>query len=99
MAADRASILSALSEHRDEIRQRFGVATLSVFGSAARDELRETSDVDVLVEFRTRATFDAYMDLKEYLEALLDRPVDLVTPSAVKPRMRATVEREHVRVA
>jgi len=96
---DRASILALLEAHRDEISRRFGARHLALFGSAARDEMRPDSDVDVLVDFEGPATFDGYFDLKDYLEALLGRPVDLVTSRGLKPRARQHVARDLVRVS
>jgi len=96
---NKAMILNLLNQHRDEILNRFGAKHLALFGSAARDELRDDSDIDVLVEFDGPATFDRYMDLKFYLEALVARPVDLVTRDAVKPRMRPIIERDLIDVA
>ena len=96
---DRASILALLQEHRDLIATRFGARHLALFGSAARDELRPESDVDVLVDFDGPATFDGYFDLKDYLEGLLGRPVDLVTDKGLKPRARQHIERDLVRVS
>lgn len=72
---------------------------VALFGSAARDELGATSDVDVLVEFEGPATFAAYMDFKFYLEDLLGRPVDLVTDKALRKEMKPDVEKEMIRVA
>lgn len=96
---NRVAVLKLLNEHREQVRKRFGVKRLALFGSAARDELREDSDIDVLVEFEGPATFDGYMDLKFYLEALLGRPVDLITRDAVKPRMQPFIERDLIDVA
>jgi uncharacterized protein len=95
---NRDQMLAVLRRHRPEIEQRFAIKHLSVFGSAARDELRADSDIDVLVEFQGKATFDGYMDLKFYLETLLGRNVDLVTRDAVKPRMRSMIEQEAIHV-
>ena len=53
-----------LSERMPEIRRRFGVRELAIFGSVARNEARADSDVDVLVDFAERPTFDNYMGLK-----------------------------------
>ena len=94
----RDEILKTLRVHKDELRQRFGVKSLAVFGSVARGEARPDSDVDILVEFEGRATFDRYMGLKFFLEDLLGRRVDLVTRKALKPRMRPYVEREAIYV-
>ena len=95
----RSGIVKLLSDHLGEIRERYGVSHLALFGSAARDELRPDSDVDVLVEFDGRATFKGYFDLKDYLEELLGRRVDLVTDRGLKPRARTEVEKDLVRVA
>ena len=96
---NRTTILELLNQHRDEVQRRFGTKRLALFGSAARDELRDDSDVDILVEFSGPATFDGYMDLKFFLEELLGRSVDLVTKDAVKPRMRPIIERDLIDVA
>lgn len=95
----REQVVSVLRTHFDEIRKEFGVAHLALFGSAARDELHHNSDVDILVTFDGVPTFDGYMDLKTYLEQLIGTDVDLVTESAVKPRMRPVIEKDLVRVA
>jgi hypothetical protein len=83
----------------EEIRQRFSVRRLSVFGSVVRDEASEGSDVDVLVVFDRKATFDLFMDLKFYLEELLGAGVDLVTDKALRPQVRRTIEQELIHVS
>jgi hypothetical protein len=70
-----------------------------LFGSTARDEAGQESDLDLLVDFEVGPTFDSFMGLKFYLEDRLGKRVDLVTPNALKPRMRPIVEREAVDVA
>jgi uncharacterized protein len=96
---NRAEVLSLLESRREEIRHRFSVDSLSLFGSAARDEMRADSDVDVLVRFAGPVTFGAYMGLLGYLEELFQTKVDLVTEAMIKPRMRAHVEKDLIRVA
>ena len=75
------------------------VRSVAVFGSTARGEAGTDSDVDVLVEFSERATFDRYMEVKFLLEDMLGRRVDLVTRRALKPRMRSQVEQEAIYVS
>lgn len=96
---NRAAVLELLSKNSDELRNQFGIKRLALFGSAARNELREDSDIDVLVEFEGPATFDGYFDLKTCLEQLLGRQVDLVTEKGLKPRARRHVEKDLIRVA
>ena len=77
----------------------FGVKSLAVFGSVARHEERPDSDVDFLVEFDGPATFDSYVNLKEFLEGLLQRRVDLVTRKSIRPQLAPYIEGEARRVA
>jgi predicted nucleotidyltransferase len=94
----REEILEVLREHRADI-EKFGVRSFAIFGSAARDQAREDSDVDILVEFLKPPTFKVYMGLKFFLEDLLGRKVDLVSRGTLKPRVRPYVEREAIYVA
>lgn len=94
----RDDVLAVLRRDRDELRA-LGVASLALFGSVARDEARDDSDVDVMVEFDGPVTFDRYMDVKLRLEDALGRKVDLVTRAGLRPTVRPGVEREAVRVA
>jgi predicted nucleotidyltransferase len=70
-----------------DLRERFAVRRIGLFGSCARDEARDDSDLDVLVEF-DRKTFDNYMGLKLFLEDSLGREVDLVIAENIKPLLR-----------
>jgi len=87
-------ILRLVAENRDALRA-CGARRLALFGSAVRGEAGEDSDVDFVVELE-RKTFDSYMDVKELLEHLLGCRVDLVLADAIKPRLRASIERELV---
>ncbi len=95
---NKQAVLKRLAENSEEIRQRFSVKALSIFGSAARGEATDKSDVDVLVVFNQRATFDLFMDLKFYLEDLLGMSVDLVTDKALRPQLRRAIEKEIINV-
>lgn len=92
-------VLDLLSQRLGEMAERFGVKDLAIFGSIVRGEASQASDVDVLVEFAGRATFDGFMDLKFYLEDLLNTRVDLITNNALRESMRAEIQREMIRVA
>ncbi len=95
---ERDETIGLLRQHVADV-QRFGVSSLAVFGSVAREEADARSDVDMVVEFAGPPTFDGYMGLKFYLEDLLGCPVDLVTRDSLKPRLKAVVEGEAIRVA
>ena len=81
--------IGLLRKHEPDLKGRFGVAKIGIFGSFARGEERPESDVDVLVTFRKgEETFDHYMDCKFFLEDLFGRKVDLVMNGAIKKRLK-----------
>jgi predicted nucleotidyltransferase len=94
MHPETEEILKKLKAHRRAIKA-YGVRSLGLFGSYARGEQRRRSDLDFVVEFE-RKSFDAYMDLKAYLEDLFERRVELVISDRIKPRLRETILREAV---
>jgi uncharacterized protein len=94
---DLKAISSLLKRHRTDLRER-GVKSLSVFGSVARGEATPESDIDLLVEFNRPVGLFDFIRLKMYLEDLTGTRVDLVTPDALRPAMRADILREAVHV-
>lgn len=94
MAVTRERILAAIDRHADELRG-LGVSSLALFGSMARGEESASSDIDLLVELQPK-TFDAYMDVKFFLEKILGRKVDLVLADTLKPRLRSAILAEAV---
>jgi predicted nucleotidyltransferase len=93
----RDEILKRLEENREIIRV-LGVRRLGIFGSYARGEQKETSDMDFLVEFE-EATLQNYLNLKEFLEQLFGCPVDLVFEDTLKPRLKPIILNEVVYAA
>ena len=91
----RDDILKTLREGRP-ILDAFGVARLSLFGSFARDEGRDDSDVDLLVEFNRPIGLFEFVRLQRQLGELVGHRVDLVTPAALKPQLRERILREAV---
>lgn len=96
---NRSEVQSSIAPHTVELRERFNVRELFLFGSVARNENTESSDIDFLVRFNGKASFDGYMDLKLFLETLFSTEVDLVTEKALKSQLRHLVFKEAVRVA
>jgi predicted nucleotidyltransferase len=90
--------LEILRQHEAELRRR-QVKSLHLFGSVARGEASERSDVDLLVEFERDVGLFAFLRLKRFLEEILERPVDLVTTAALRPQWRDQVLREALRAA
>ena len=83
----RWEIEEILRAHKEELREKFGVSSIAIFGSYARGEQTELSDVDILVDFERPIGWEI-VDLKEYLESLLGVSVDLITKNAAMSRRR-----------
>jgi predicted nucleotidyltransferase len=94
----RDDVLSVLSAHRSDL-DGFGVQSLRLFGSVAREEASADSDVDLLVSFQGKPTFSSFMKLRIFLEDLLGAKVDLVTESGLRDAVRPYVEKDAIRVA
>ena len=95
---DRQTALKLLTEHKPFLVSQFGVTKLALFGSTVRGNATAVSDIDVLVAFDGPATSARYFGVQFYLEDLLGHPVDLVTDKALRPELRAFVERDAVNV-
>ena len=94
----RDEALTILNDHRDEIRA-FGVASIAIFGSVARDDARPDSDIDVLVEFDPPVGLFTVIRLKSYLSDILGLQVDLVLRDAIKKQLRDRILGEAVSAA
>ena len=92
-------IYRTLQQHFNKLEQQYSVKTLGVFGSYARGEATDNSDLDLLVEFYGDLTFDKYMDLKFFLEDLFDKKIDLVIRDDIKPQIREKLLGETIYVS
>ena len=76
-----------LAEHKNEIVEKYGVTEIGIFGSYVKEEQKETSDVDILVEFKRPVGMLMFINLKNYLSDLFGVNVDLVMKKAINPRI------------
>lgn len=93
----REAIFSIFSAHQAELLERGGKA-LAVFGSVARGDSNEFSDVDILVEFNRPVGLFEFVRLKQLLENWIGCQVDLVTPDAIHPALRERILKEAIYV-
>jgi len=93
----RDEILKLLQEAKPDLVRRFGVQRLAVFGSYARGDQREDSDVDILVEVELSIGL-RFVDLADEIEGLLGVPAELVSRRAIKPRNWNVIERQLIDV-
>ena len=97
-AKDVDRIKRVLARHKDELREKFRVKDIGVFGSYVRGEQRKRSDVDILVEFEAPVGFFEFIALENHLSDLLGVKVDLVSKKALKPRIGERILKEVTRV-
>jgi predicted nucleotidyltransferase len=95
---NRDAVIRILKERNAELANQYGVKSLSLFGSVARDEAASGSDVDLIVEFNRPVGYFGLFSLQDYLEKLLGCRVDLGTPDSLKPRIRERVMGELIHV-
>jgi hypothetical protein len=87
-----------LKEHKKEVRRKYRVIEIGVFGSYVRGEQKERSDIDILVSFSGIPDVFKYIELEEYLKRLLRRRVDLVRKEAIRPELKKRILKEAVYV-
>ena len=95
---NRKELLHILRRHKPILEERFGVTELALFGSFARDEATEKSDVDILVKFNARPHWKTYFGAIDYLEELFGRTVDLSTIQELRPEILPYVEKDTINV-
>ena len=95
---DRATVLTLLREHLPVLAERFGVQGLRLFGSMARGTTRQANDIDILVAFDRPPDSNRLFGTQFCLEDLLERPVDLVTETALRERLRRYVELDAIAI-
>jgi len=92
---NRRDIEKILRQNKSLLKRKFKVEEIGIFGSCIRGEMAEKSDVDIMVSFSEPIGWE-FIDLKEFLETILETPVDLVTRKALKPQLREAILNEVV---
>lgn len=90
----KENIILFLQEHRQELLEKFGLVKVGLFGSYARGEQTEKSDIDLAVEIESENKFRSFFALKAYLEDHLKERVDLGIESTLKPAAKKYIEKE-----
>jgi uncharacterized protein len=98
---NRDHVLKIIAEHREKLVTEFGVKSLALFGSVARDEATPVSDVDMLIEFDGRPVGLFHLSrTQHYLESILGASkVDLVLRDGIKPALKERILREAINAA
>jgi uncharacterized protein len=98
MSKNLADIQAILRQEKTFLSEHFRVKKLSIFGSYARGEERESSDLDLLIEYDHAPTLVMLIDLRNYLTNLVQIPVDLVTKPGLKQRIKERVLTEMIEI-
>lgn len=94
MVQNKQEVFQLIQNHQSPL-QKLGAERLGLFGSFVREEQKEASDVDLVVEFSEgQKTFRNFMNMAEYLETLLDRKVELVTWESLASFVKRNVKEE-----
>ena len=99
MTNEIEKIQRVLHKNRDTLRTAYKVNRLGIFGSIARGESVDVSDIDVIVEFSEPVGLFLFLELENYLVSILGKKVDLVTPNALKSAIKTRVLKETIYVS
>ena len=94
MAVTRRKIENILRKHKQELKKRFKLKKIGIFGSYVRDKQGKRSDVDILVEFKEPVSLLEFVAIERHLSELIGKKVDLVMKSALKPRIGKHILKE-----
>ena len=85
-----------LNAHKDEIKRKYKVKEIGIFGSFVRGEQRKDSDIDIFVEFEEVPDLFKFIELERYLETLLQVKVDLVRKKAIRKELKEQILTEAI---
>ncbi|NOR24841.1 MAG: nucleotidyltransferase [Desulforhopalus sp.] len=97
MNTGNKDVFNLIADHKGELTRKFHVKAISVVGSVVRGDATSNSDVDVLVKYSKTPGIFTFIELKQYLEAVTGRTVDLVTEGALKKQLKKEILREEIR--
>jgi len=85
-------VVEILRMHKEELKSKYKIKSIKIFGSYARGEQKETSDIDIIVEFEKYPTLVEFIRIQEELENLLGIKVDLLTEGSISPFIRPFIK-------
>lgn len=88
--------ISLINENIEELERQFGVRKIAIFGSTARGEDTEKSDIDIIVELNRPIGFFSFMRLESHLKKILGKKVDLTTKASLKSTIKKNILKEAI---
>ena len=90
-----SEIKEILRKHKKELKERYKVKSIAIFGSYARSEQKETSDIDILIDYYEPISLLKLIELENYLSDLLGIKVDLITKNSIhNPYVKKSIEED-----
>lgn len=96
MNSELQRIREKISERRNYLRETYGVAKIGIFGSIARNEATESSDVDILITLEEPIGYFKFFKLEQEIASLVGRNVDVVTEPSIKPAIKSNIMKDLV---
>ncbi len=84
MAGIDHRLIKVIEAHKDDLKKRFSIESLAIFGSVSKGTAGPDSDIDILIKFKTTPGLFGFIDLKKYLEGIVGHSIDLVNENALK---------------
>lgn len=98
MATNLEEIKKILESHKAELREKYKVKEIGVFGSYVRGEQKKRSDIDIMVEFEELPDLLKFIEIERYLEKLIHKKVDLIEKTGIRPELKDIILKETVYV-
>ena len=92
-------IINFFKEHKEEFREKYGVVKIGLFGSYARDEARDDSDIDIAIEMdKDKKSLHTFLNFKREIEHLFNKKIDLGIETTFKPRVQKYIQKDIIYV-
>jgi len=98
MHLDKEKIINFLKEEKQNLKKKFGVKRIALFGSYVKNKANENSDIDIAVEIESNNKFRSFFELKYFLEKKFNKKVDLAIEEYIKPIVKKHIKNELIYV-
>lgn len=96
MSKELKHYIVLINQNLEELKIKFGVKKIAIFGSTARGDNTEKSDIDIIVQLNKPIGFFTFIELENYLQKMLGKKVDLTTKNSLKPAVRKSILKEAI---
>ena len=94
----RDDVIETLRDHKQILKDRYGVAQISLYGSFARDEANEDSDIDLIIDFDETPNWHVFYGAQRYIESIFGRSVDVSRSGNLRKEIQPHVNRDLTKI-